>query len=296
VSSSPVGDAESAATDAPRSIGRTDVVDGRGDLSSYIRRGPLTSAPAARLLQQRIQTVLEYASDCGWRPENSRFRWSMIAELADHEAERRHPALMPPEEHDEKDAALIVEAVRRLRASDSVSARCLEFVALTAVRIGEGTGARWGEFNWKTKVWTIPVGRMKMRGKKRRDHVVPLSEREMQIVAKADGHKVNDFVFIGQRDGAPISKNTIRNQCDRVTGGRASPHGWRATFRSWAASQGISFEISEICLAHAGEKLQKAYMRGDLIAERRRVMELWSRFLSGEDAETGNVVSFAKRA
>ena len=127
-------------------------------------------------------------------------------------------------------------------------------------------------------------------------HVVPLSERAMVIVAEAAGHKVNDYVFIGQRDGAPISRNTIRNQCDRVIGGKASPHGWRSTFRSWAASQGVSFEVAEICLAHTGEKLQKAYQRGDILAERRKVMERWSKFLSGEDHETGNVVSFASGA
>ena len=81
-----------------------------------------------------------------------------------------------------------------------------------------------------------------------------------------------------------------------MTGGKASPHGWRTTFRSWAASQGVSFEVAEICLAHAGGKLQKAYQRGDIIAERRKVMERWAQFLSGEDAETGNVVTFTKRA
>jgi integrase len=249
-------------------------------------------APAARLLQQRIQTVLEYASECGWRPENSRFRWSMVAEYAKHEAERHHPALLPPEEQNERDGALIVEAIKRLRASTSVSALCLEFLALTAVRLSEATQAQWGEINLKNATWSITAPRMKM-GKA---HVVPLSERAMEIVAEAAGHKVNDYVFIGQRDGAPISRNTIRNQCDRVTGGKASPHGWRTTFRSWAASQGVSFEVAEICLAHAGEKLQKAYQRGDILAERRKVMERWSAFLSGEDHETGNVVAFASGA
>ena len=58
---------------------------------------------------------------------------------------------MPPEEHNERDAALIVEAMQRLRASDSVSARCLEFIALTAVRVSEATQAEWGEFNLRPR-------------------------------------------------------------------------------------------------------------------------------------------------
>ena len=55
---------------------------------------------------------------------------------------------------------------------------------------------------------------------------------------------------------------------------------------TWAASQGVSFEVAEICLAHAGEELQKAYQRSDILGERRKVMERWSKFLSGEDHET----------
>ena len=265
-------------------------------------------APAARLLQQRIQTVLEYASESGWRPENARYRWSMVAGRANREAERHFPALLPPEENDEsaeerdeKDTALIVEAINRLRASDSVSARCLEFIALTAVRVSEATGAKWSEFNFKTKVWTIPVARMKVRGKKRRDHTVPLSDRALQIVAEAAERRVGDYVFPGQRGGKPIARNTIFDQCGRVTGGRASAHGWRATFRTWAASNGVSYEAAEICLAHAGGKLAKAYQRGDMLSERRRAMERWAQFLSGEDQATGapddgNIVNFSKRA
>ena len=250
-------------------------------------------AAAARLLQQRVSTVLEYASESGWRPENSRVRWSMIAEEANGESHRNHPALMPPDGDNERDGALIVEAIKRLRASDSVSARCLEFVALTQPsRSSKPRRLSGTSSTLKTAIWTVSAGRMKMR----RQHIVPLSERALAIVAEAAGHRVNEYVFIGQHDGAPISRNTIHDQCARVTEGKASPHGWRATFRSWAASQGVSFEVAEICLAHAGEKLQKAYQRGDLLAERRKVMERWSAFLSGEDHETGNVVAFASGA
>ena len=303
-------------------LGREDIkraVHALGQMTGKGNRKQRPGAPAARLLQQRIQTVLGYASECGWRPENARYRWSMVAGRANREAERHYPALMPPEEktlpeglenaeereeRDEKDtalAALIVEAITRLRASDSVSARCLEFIALTAVRVSEATGAKWSEFNFRTKVWTIPVARMKVRGKKRRDHTVPLSDRALAIIAEAAQRRVSDYVFPGHRDGAPISRNTIYDMCDRVTGGRASPHGWRATFRTWATSNGVSYEAAEICLAHAGGMLAKAYQRGGLLGERRKPMTDWAKFLSGEDQETGapddgNIVNFPKRA
>ncbi len=62
----------------------------------------------------------------------------------------------------------------------------------------------------------------------------------------------------------------IYDQCERVTGGRASPHGWRATFGTWCDEQGVDTIVSELCLAHAKDALAKAYKRSDL-AERRRV-------------------------
>jgi integrase len=259
-------------------------------------RARLPGAPAARLLQQRISMVLSYASESGWRAENAPARWTMVAKRANGESQRNHPALMPPDGDNERDLALIVEAMQRLKRSDSVSARCLEFIALTAVRVGEAANAKWDEFNLRTGTWTIPAFRMKMGRKKPPDHVVPLSERAMAIIGECAKHRVNEYVFIGQHDDAPISRNTIHDQCDRVTEGRASPHGWRATFRSWAASQGVSFEVAEAALAHMGGPLKQAYQRSDLREIRRKVMEAYAQFLSGEDANADNVVNFASGA
>ena len=100
----------------------------------------------------------------------------------------------------------------------------------------------------------------------------------------------------GLRESALFSRNTIHDQNNRVTEGRASVHGWRSTFRSWAASKGISFEVAEAALAHMGGPLKQAYQRSDLREIRRGVMEAYAQFLSGEDHETGNVVSFASGA
>ena len=139
---------------------------GRGDIARAVHalygqvgkgnRARLPGVPAARQLQQRIQKVLEYASESGWRPENARCQWSMVAEHANGEART------PPSGLDAARTAR--RAGRRAdrrghpapRASDSVSARCLEFIALTAVRVSEAARGQVGEFNLKTKVWAIP--------------------------------------------------------------------------------------------------------------------------------------------
>jgi integrase len=274
-------------------LGRSDIARAVHALYAQVGGGGRArrpGIPAARLLQMRVQKVLEYSSEHGWRPENARYQWSAIAESAKGEA-AHHPALMPPDAENEHDGMLIIEAMRRLRASDAISARCLEFIALTAARVGEATGARWSEINVQSATWTIPAGRMKMG----RAHVVPLSSRAMEIVAEAAKHRVGDYVFTGQHDGKPISRNTVHDMSVRVTDGRASPHGFRATVRSWMANEGVPFDIAETVLAHAKEKIVAAYQRSNMVEVRRPIMERWAQFLSGEDLSAAkNVVPMVR--
>jgi integrase len=70
------------------------------------------------------------------------------------------------------------------------------------------------------------------------------------------------------------------DQCGRVTGGKASPHGWRSTFGTWCDQHGIDTIVSELCLAHTKEALAKAYKRGDFLDRRRAAMQDWANWLS----------------
>ena len=46
----------------------------------------------------------------------------------------------------------------KLRGDSSMNARLLEFVILTAVRLGEGRGATWDEIEFATATWTSQPG------------------------------------------------------------------------------------------------------------------------------------------
>lgn len=48
-----------------------------------------------------------------------------------------------------------------LATRPGVSARCLEFIILTAARSGAARGARWDEIDLAEKVWNVPAERMK---------------------------------------------------------------------------------------------------------------------------------------
>ena len=61
-------------------------------------------------------------------------------------------------------------------------------------------------------------------------------------------------------------------------------HGFRSTFRDWAAEQtSYPHEMCEIALAHAvGNKVEAAYRRGDMMEKRRRLMADWAAYCEQE--------------
>ena len=78
--------------------------------------------------------------------------------------------------------------IAELRAREGVSARCLEFLILTASRSGEARGARWDEIDGD--VWTVPAERMK-RGV---PHRVPLTPEALAVLEKVRGLDA-DLIF-----------------------------------------------------------------------------------------------------
>ena len=58
------------------------------------------------------------------------------------------------------------------------------------------------------------------------------------------------------------------------------PHGMRSSFRNWCAETGVSREIAERALGHEiHNPVEKAYVRTDLLEQRRDLMEKWSQYL-----------------
>jgi integrase len=151
---------------------------------------------SARQTQSRIQTVLNYAVEHGWRPEDRRSAWSAVAKRP--KGERPHHPMLPW-----KEAPGVVAA---LRESDGLAARVLEYVILTATRLSEGREVRRSsEIDLATKTWTVSGSRTKSR----QPHVVPLSDRALEIIAECDSHRVSDLLFFGHRDRRPVSRSGL---------------------------------------------------------------------------------------
>jgi integrase len=174
----------------------------------------------------------------------------------------------------------------KLREDGAVAARALEWTILAAARSEETFGANPAEIDAGKGVWTISADRMKADA----DHRVPLSDRMLEILAKVPiGGK---FVFPSQA-GKKLPHEAMLKVLRAIRLG-VTVHGFRSTFRDWAAEQtSYPNEVVEMALAHAIEsKVEAAYRRGDLFEKRRRLMADWAMFCaSPPSAKKGNVVS-----
>ena len=182
------------------------------------------------------------------------------------------------------DAASAVLA--SLQTMHGTSIRCLELVVLTACRSGEARLATWAEFDLSREVWNIPGERTKS-GRAQR---VPLSSEALTMLEglprfkNADGTDV-PLVFPGRNIEKPLSDMSL-NAVMRRMKLDAVPHGWRSTFRDWAAERtSYPNEVMEMALGHAiGSGTEAAYRRGDLFEKRRVLMGDWAQFLTSAPA------------
>jgi integrase len=233
---------------------------------------PIWSAipETAGRVRGRIEAVLDWARSRGLRTGENPAHWKghldNLLPARNKVAKVVHHAALPYEE--------LPEFMNALQAQESVSARALEFTILTAARTNEIISARRSDIDEGAAVWTVPPDRMKGG----REHRVPLSHRALEIVRglPAEG----PYLFPGGRAGGHLSNMAMLKLLDRMKRDDLTVHGFRSTFRDWAAER-TSFpgEVAEAALAHVvGDKVEAAYRRGDLFEKRRRLMNAWGEF------------------
>jgi integrase len=237
----------------------------------------------ATRVRGRIESILDRAKVLGHREGENPARWrghlSKVFPKRSDVAKPVHHAALP--------YADMPAFMAALNTRDGVSARALEFAALTACRTGEVLGARWSEI--ANDVWTIPAERMKSG----REHRVPLSKRTLAILNALP--RDNEFVFPGH--GKPLANMSMLMLLRRMGRGDLTAHGFRSTFRDWAAERtNYPNHVVEMALAHAiGDKVEKAYRRGDLFEKRRRLMNEWAAYCSSTPAKaSGDVVALRR--
>jgi integrase len=223
----------------------------------------------ARRVRGRVEVILDWARVRGYRSGENPARWRGHI---DHLLPARSKVQMV-KHHAALPYSAIGAFMKDLRGMEGTSAAALEFLILTVARTGEVIGARWSEIDLKDSIWVVPAVRMKSG----RDHRVPLSSAAIAVLNRMSGAK-DSYVFAGQRSGAPLSNMALLMLLGRMNRGDITAHGFRSTFRDWAAERtNFPSEVVEMALAHAVEdKTEAAYRRGDLFDKRRRLLDAWA--------------------
>ena len=228
-----------------------------------------TKSETARKLKTRLGVVMRWSIAAGYRTDDPAGP-ALSAALPRHTAPAQHLASLPHAE--------VAPALSKLEALPRAwppTVACLKFLAATAARSGEARFATWDEIDLQTRTWTVPAERSKTS----REHVVPLSSAALDALEVARQHSDSNGAgpVFASPAGRPLS-NGAMSKLTRPYG--FTPHGLRASFRSWAAETGVPREVAEAALAHSAGSLARAYQRSDLLAARRQVMETWARYIT----------------
>jgi len=237
----------------------------------------------ARRLKQRLRKIFKYARARHYRTGDNPIDL-LEPVLAKQNRKQKHFDALPFHE--------VPAFVETLRSSDgAVSGRLgLELLILTASRTNEVIKATWDEIDFANKIWTRPAEHMKAKV----EHKVPLSPRCIEILQAAkkitDG---GDFIFPGQITHKGLSNMAFAALIDRMRESGAikdlphfTPHGFRSSFRDWAEEKtNHKRRTIETALAHTvKDKVEAAYLRTELVQQRKPLMDAWERFATAKPA------------
>lgn len=228
---------------ARRTLGRLQEVFELAELQSYITSNPARFDP--KIAFGRVRKTTQHFGSLPW--EQMPDLWQWLAEVR----------------------------------CDEITRQFVMLLLLSAKRTKE---VRFARHSWFTgpplDVWETPADLMK----KDRGHRVPVSRQmatvvdNMAILSGGDGCLFSK----PQNKSGVISENAALVLLKRfdasITG-----HGARASFKGWARMRGCyQRDTIEFALAHRLPPLEEAYMREDLLEERRPMMQDWADFVTGD--------------
>jgi len=194
---------------------------------------------------------------------------------------KSHMLALKPEELPELMITIANASIKR-------TTRCLiEWQLHTMTRPSEAAGAKWEEIDLENNIWTIPAERMK----KRREHVVPLTEQTLaliEVMKPISAHR--DFLFPSDRNPRTHANSQTANVAlKRMNfGGRLVSHGLRSIASTTLNEQGLfEADLVEAALAHVSDnEVRNAYNRTDYLERRKPMMSWWSKHIA--EASKGN--------
>lgn len=263
----------------------------KDDMLAILQPIWLEKTETAKRIQGRIENILDWCHVMEYTTAANPARWrghlnkllqkpTKVKKLNNNGEEKHHLAMPYPD---------LPAFYDLLQKKNSISAKALQFLILTACRSGEVLNATWDEVDFDNRSWTIPAGRMKGGSA----HRVPLTDVTIEILQSLQENRLNEFVFPSRKQDASLSGMAMLvmiRKMGYVKGGKFPayvPHGFRSSFRDWCEEQSsFPHGVIERALAHTiPNATERAYNRGDLFEKRRLLMEAWGDFIEPNNSD-----------
>jgi integrase len=252
----------------------------------------------ASRVRSRMEAVLGWAKVKGYRTGDNPAMWKsnlqhLLSSPDKVQDEGHHPSL-PYEKLGAFMARLHEIQATNVKYRRSISpALALEFAILTCMRTNPIILAEWSEIDEVKKVWTSSADHMKGRFPMR----VPLTSRALDILQLMKVNRDEKCPLVFQWNGVGLHATSMLNViCNlderepktwidpKMDGRRVTVHGFRSTFTDWAAeTTTYDFKVYDKALAHAeSNQTVAAYLRGDMLAKRRPLMDEWAIFCADD--------------
>lgn len=154
----------------------------------------------------------------------------------------------------------------------------LIFVILSVLRVGEALSLKWEYLKESPslgKYFDIPKEFRK--GYKDSNHILPITKEMEDLLNKIP--RKSPYLFYSYRTNEPIVR-TSASKLFKDLNIPCSFHGFRSTFRSWAAENSLDHNACELILSHEiGTKVTRSYYRTDLYHKRKEILTLWNKYL-----------------
>ena len=246
----------------------------RDDIISVLHPIWRDKTETARKLQQRLFLIFAFAKIREWYTHDNPASW------------KEHLSFILPDpylikkvkHHASLKFTEVAKFYEELCKFEMLSTYPLRLLILTATRTKEVIESQFNEFDLQKKMWTIPADKMKVKKK----HKVPLSDEAISIIELMRKKHNHEYVFTNPATGRHISNGAmlifLKKQFPHL---KITVHGFRSSFRDWAEEIGqYQHNAIEFCLAHElPNKVEKAYLRSDLIEQRKQIMNDWEKYL-----------------
>lgn len=245
-----------------------------------------TKPDMAKKVRQRIATVLDFAKAKNWRTTEAPRK--AVGALTGKTKKGGHFEAMPYAEVPSYFRSLMNETPTKGRLG-------LMLAIATVARSIEVREACWQHIVTDKRDWNRPAELMR---KNHEAHTVTLNDAALWVlahIAEISDPSKPETLLLPNRKGTPISDMTI-SKVMRDAGLSSVPHGFRSSFRDWAAEQHpeIPDPVAEAALSHSvPDAVIAAYKRTKFLEMRRTLLDHWSAFIL---SDRSNVISIGERA